>query len=89
MSNKRIITHYGTKGMQWGVRKKSESHASYMKKERAYETLNIAEGKKLPKNWKKKMADVDANQMSKGKQAAVVALGVIGMVAFTAKLIKG
>jgi len=84
MSNQ-SVKHYGTKGMRWGVRK-DKSHSSYMQKEKAYEYLNIGEGKRLPKNWKKQMADIDEKNDNyikavKAVSSALIIIGGASMIA--------
>jgi negative regulator of sigma E activity len=82
-----VLEHYGVKGMRWGSRKKS--YKTYMEKERAYEVLNLKEGQRLPKNWKKKVKTIDDNTINSGKQKVLVALGLIGGLVLTRKVIKG
>lgn len=78
-----FLEHFGVKGMRWGVRKKSQSYSQYMKKEKAYERLNVSEGGKLPKNWKKQMAEVEVQDAKRIKKAKKV-VGVV-VVAWAAK----
>lgn len=76
--NVEFLEHHGVKGMRWGVRKKQkQSYSQYMKKEQAYERLNVSEGGKLPKNWKKQMAEVEVKDAIKIKRVKKVVAAVV------------
>lgn len=42
-----------------------------MEKERAYEKLDLSEGQRLPKNWRKQMAKLDKQKLSDTDKKAI------------------